>query len=79
MKHYRDVRVAAEGDLDPVLVYRHVVNVDRDVGGGLDDVHHDVHLALDGEVVRDNEGDEIHFVSKTLHSVPECGFEVLKT
>ena len=65
MTHNVDVGVPIEvGQGDLILMDGHVIDVDRDVGGGLSDLHLNVDLAINSEVVRDDVGNQVDLIPR---------------
>ena len=63
MTHNVDIGVSIEvGQGDLILMDGHVIDVKGDVGGGLCDLHLNVDRTINGEVVRDDVGDEEDFI-----------------
>ena len=58
-------------DLHLLLVNLHVVDVEGDVLRGLADVNVDEDFSVNGEIIRDEEGNEIEFI-------PDIGIEFCK-
>ena len=58
-----DIGVSIQvGQGDLILMDCHVIDVEGDIGGGLSDLHLNVDLAVNGEIVRDDVGNQEHFI-----------------